>query len=213
MKGQGESGQADRDDLRSFLEEPASYAAVEHLEPCFDHAISRQACERLLADRRLNERLSGLLAQHYELPGMPAGAEQDLDPADRSIVLSDSQNIGEIVLRAGAIYWANTIAGTVLGREAAALHAALGSELCAFAVANKDLAGPRQPVEPSETLRDRIMADGWRCLAAWCRAIDPAISARFRLKLSPSAPLGEAEMPFAEIGPAVVRRVASPSLR
>ena len=209
MKGQGEFGQADQDGLRSFLEEPAAYAAVEHMELCFDHAISRQACERLLADRRLRRRLSDLLAKRFELPDMPAAAEKELDPIDRSVALSDSRGIGEIALRAGAIYWANTIAGTVLGREAAALHNALDGELCAFAVANKDLAGPRQSVEPFETLRDRIMADGWRCLAAWCRTVDAAIRTRFRLKLPPSAALDEAlEAPFAELGPAVVRRAA-----
>ncbi|WP_163266866.1 SctK family type III secretion system sorting platform protein [Chelativorans alearense] len=191
----------------AFLREPAAYAAPERLAPCFAGAVSWRGCERLLAEKRLRPRLSALLRRQYDLPSVINEAEEDFDPDDRLIALSSGERVADLVLRAGAIYWANTIAGAVLGREAAALRTALGGELCALAVANKDIAGPPQPIGPVETLRDRVEGDGWKCLAAWRHAVDPAIGARFRLKLPLSAPLDDApEESFAASGPAIVRR-------
>ncbi|MCT7376836.1 Yop proteins translocation protein K [Chelativorans salis] len=193
----------------SFLREPAAYADPERLALCFMGKISNRACERLLANGRLHGRLSTLLAEYYALARLPDDDAHTADNADRRIALWNVDRLSNLILQSGAIYWSDVLASTILGREAAALRAVFNGELTTFAVANKDLAGPPQPIEPIETLKERVEADGWRCLAAWCHAVDPAIGARFRLKLPPTTPLEEIPAPpFVETGPEIVRRAA-----
>ncbi|WP_274425133.1 SctK family type III secretion system sorting platform protein [Chelativorans sp. YIM 93263] len=209
MTRSSEAGTDEPHVWRSFLQEPAAYADPEHLARSFNHAVSPAGCKRLLQSERLHERLSELLNDHFELPAPSATPESDVDEADRRVASTSRERLDEIVLRAGAVYWGNVLAGTILGRNAAALREVLNTELSTFAVANKDLAGPMQPLEPLETLRERIEADGWRCLAAWCEVVDPAISTRFRLKAPRSSPLQEAPAEsFNETGPAIIRRTA-----
>jgi hypothetical protein len=199
---------ADPVEWRSFMENPAGYAEPRRLAACFDDAISEAACERLLRTERLQMRLSQLLIEHHRLSGSAAFAQGDA--IDRTIALASAEYLDEIALRAGAIYWAGSLAGIIVSEKAAALHEALGEELCAFAVANRDLAGPVQSLEPVEGIRERVFADGWRCLGAWCHAISAAIGMRVRLKLPPDELIDGIPLPpFSEIGPGIVRRAAS----
>jgi coenzyme F420-reducing hydrogenase gamma subunit len=111
------------------------------------------------------------------------------------------------VRRAGAIYWANSIANTIKAADAAAFDAALGETLCVLALANRDLSGPMQPLTPYDRLGARVMEDGLRCLGAWCKAQCPGVGLRVRLKLAPNPALDDAvNRPFDEFGPAIVRR-------
>ena len=191
---------------RSFIDNPAVYVAPERLAACFGGAISVAACERMLATERLQVRLSALLAEQHAL------AEPDVhesDDLDRSVALASVDDLDDIALRSGAIYWAGALAGVILAQKAAALHDALGEELCAFAVASRDLAGPLQSLDPVEGIRERVLADGWRCLSAWCHALPAAIGMRVRLKLPPDDLIDATPPPsFAETGPAIVRRAA-----
>ncbi len=207
---QSREAQLDEPDVwGSFLREPAAYAHWEHLAQCFDQAVSLAGSKRLLQCERLRERLSEVLNVHFELPPFSAASEIEVDQVDRKIAAASPERLDDIALRAGAVYWGNVFAGTILGRNAAALREVLGADLSALAVANKDLAGPMQPLDPVETLRARIEADGWRCLAAWCEAVDPAIGVRFRLKVPLSSALQEAPPEsFYKTGPAIVRRTA-----
>lgn len=192
----------------AFMTEPARYIDAERLARCFGGALPSGLCVRMLAVPRLSDRLSGVIASHYRLP--PAAAEDQFDPADRAIGLAPAQNLPEIARRAGAIYWSAAIANTVLAREVSALQSAISETLCGFAVAHRELAGPEQPLAPFETLAERMSADGWLCLAAWCNAVDPAMGARTFLKLPAreglDAPLAE---PFVKLGPAIIRRAAA----
>ena len=109
--------------------------------------------------------------------------------------------------RAGAIYWANSIANTVRAADAAAFDAALGEALCVVALANRDLSGPMQPLTPYDQLGARVMADGMRCLGAWCKAQSPGVGLRVSLKLASNPALdGAVNSPFDELGPAILRR-------
>ncbi len=193
---------------RVFMDMPAAYAEPGRLAACLEGTVSRAACARLLGTERLHPRLSALIARHY---GLAAPLSPDtLDEADRAIALAPADRLAEIARRAGAIHWSASLAAAVLAREVEALHAELGEELCAFAIANRDLSGPRQPVEPLDGIADRIAVDGWRCLGAWCRAVPAAVGARVRLKLVAGALLDDApDAPFAETGPALVRRARS----
>lgn len=188
-----------------FMASPADYAKPQRLAVCFDGAISEAACERLLRTERLRTRLSTLLLEHYQL----SGSAESVGEIDQIIAPATSEDLEEIALRAGAIYWADSFAGIILGHKAAALHEALGEEVCAFAVANRDLAGREQPLDSVQSIRERVLADGRRCLGAWCHAAPTAIGGRVRLKLQSDELIdGVVVPPFAEIGPAIVRRAA-----
>jgi hypothetical protein len=170
---------------------------------CFDGMLDPELCARLQTSRRLEERLSDLIHSRYGLARTIAA--EDVSDIDRLIALASSEQLAELVRRAGAIYWANSIANTVRAADAAAFDAALGETLCVVALANRDLSGPMQPLAPYDQLGRRVIEDGLRCLGAWCRAQSPGIG----LRVSPNPALDDAvNPPFDELGPAIMRRTA-----
>jgi len=188
----------------AFISNPASYTDAARLAECFGGAIGGAACERMRQSRRLQERLSKLLLKHY---GLSCAVDEPADEVDRTIALLPGEELEELALRSGAIYRAGSIAAVIDGREAAALQAALGADICSFAVANRDLAGPVQSLEPLEEVYDSVHADGLSCLGAWCQTMPRDTSMRVRLKLMPHELVDQtAAAPFAEVGPAIVRR-------
>jgi hypothetical protein len=191
-----------------LMAEPAQYIQPSLLAPCFGDGFPVGLCERMLATPRLAGRLSGVILSHYDL--LPAKGEEHFDLADRIVAIAPPQTLPEIARRAGAIYWSATIANTVLAREVNALQSHVGEALCSFAIRHRGLAGPEQTLAPFDTLSERITADGWRCFAAWCAAVDPAIGIRTRLKLPPQNGLDASlAASFAESGPAIIRRAAA----
>jgi hypothetical protein len=189
----------------AFVTQPAFYIEPSRLAVCFDGMVSPELCARLGTSLRLEERLSGLVLSRYGLAR--AIAVEDVSDTDRSIALASGQPLAELVRRAGAIYWANSIANTVRAADVAAFDAALGEALCVVALANRDLSGPIQPLTPYDQLGTRVMEDGLRCLGAWCKAQTAGVGARVRLKLAPNPALDDAvKRPFDEFGPAIVRR-------
>ena len=191
----------------AFVTQPALYIEPSRLAVCFDGMVGPELCARLKASRRLEARLSDLVHSRYALARTIAA--EDVSDIDRSIALASSEQLGELVRRAGAIYWANSIANTVRAADAAAFDAALGETLCVLALANRDLAGPMQPLTPYDQLGARVMEDGLRCLGAWCMAQSPGVGLRVRLKHAPNPALDDAvNPPFDELGPAIVRRAA-----
>ncbi|MDX8496128.1 SctK family type III secretion system sorting platform protein [Mesorhizobium sp. VK22B] len=196
--------QAASAEWQAFLCNPAGYTDAARLAPCFGGTIGEAACERMRQSPRLQERLSKLLVDHY---GLSCAADEPADEADRAIALLPGEELEELALRAGAIYRAGSIAAVIDGREAAALQAALGADICSFAVANRDLAGPVKSLEPLEEVYDSVHADGLSCLGAWCQAMPRDTSMRVRLKLMPHGRVDQtAAAPFAEVGPAIIRR-------
>ena len=187
------------------MTQPARYIEPSRLAVCFDGMLGVELCARLKVSRRLEERLSDLVYSRYGLArGIAAEAVSD---TDRSIALAPPEQLAELVRRAGAIYWANSIANTVRAADAAAIDAALGEALCVVALANRDLSGPMQPLTPYDQLGARVMEDGLRCLGAWCKAQSPGVGLRVRLKLAPNPALDDAvNRPFDELGPAIMRR-------
>jgi len=188
----------------AFVTQPALYIEPSRLAVCFDGMVGPDLCARLRTSLRLEERLSGLVHSRYGLAR--AIAVEDVSDTDRLIALATPEQLSEVVRRAGAIYWANSIANTVRAADAAAFDAALG-ELCVVALANRDLSGPMQPLTPYDRLGTRVIEDGLRCLGAWCKAQTAGVGTRVRLKLAPNPALDDAvKRPFDELGPAIVRR-------
>jgi hypothetical protein len=191
----------------AFVTQPALYIEPSRLAVCFDGMVDPELCGLLRSSPRLEERLSDLVHSRYGLARTIAA--EDVSDADRSIALASSEQLAEVVRRAGAIYWANSIANTVRAADAAAFDAALGERLCVVALANRDLSGPMQPLAPYDQLGRRVMEDGLRCLGAWCKAQSPGVGLRVSLKLAPNPALDDVvNSPFDEFGPAIVRRAA-----
>ena len=189
----------------AFVTQPALYIEPSRLAVCFDGMVAPELCARLKTSLRLEQRLSGLVHSRYGLAR--AIAVEDVSDTDRLIALASPEQLAEVVRRAGAIYWANSIANTVRAADAAAFDAALGEALCVVALANRDLSGPMQPLTPYDRLGTRVMEDGLRCLGAWCKAQTAGVGTRVRLKLAPNPTLDDAvKRPFDELGPAIVRR-------
>jgi len=193
-------------DWEAFFAHPALYIDVSRLADCFDGQLGVDLCARLKTSRRLKERLSALVCSRYGLARSPATETSDID---RSIALRPAEQLNELTRRAGAIYWADSIANTILAADAAAVDSALGAALCAVALAHRDLSGPMRPLTPYDQLGLRVMEDGLRCLGAWCGTQPDGVGTRVRLKLAASLALdGPTEPPFDNLGPAIVRRAA-----
>lgn len=189
----------------AFVTQPARYIEPSRLAVCFDGLVDSELCGRLMSSSRLEERLSSLVQSRYGLASTIAA--EDVSDIDRSIALASSEQLAELVRRAGAIFWANSIANTVRAADAAAFDAALGETLCVLALANRDLSGPMQPLAPYDRLGQRVVEDGLRCLGGWCNAQGAGVGLRVRLKLPPHTALDDAvNSPFDELGPAIMRR-------
>ncbi|TGT60946.1 hypothetical protein, partial [Mesorhizobium sp. M2E.F.Ca.ET.166.01.1.1] len=126
----GRSEQAANPQWQAFMSGLASYADAARLAECFDGTISEAACQRMLQSQRLHERLSKLLLERYWLS---YADDEPSDELDRAIALSSGEELEELALRSGAIYWAGSLAAVIDGRQADALQAALGPDLCTFA--------------------------------------------------------------------------------
>lgn len=193
---------------RAFLEQPILYIDPERMSVCFNGHIGPDLAERLLASSRLRERLSQIVRGHYALP-LGLGV-YDVEDEDMAIAMATPDILVQIVPRAGAIYWAAAIANTVYAADVAALQAEIGEDLCTYALKHRDLAGPEAAFPALDTAAERIAESGWRCLSAWCEALDPAINARVRLKLPPIDSFdGPPPAELAEIGPKIIRRAAA----
>jgi hypothetical protein len=195
-------------DWETFMRQPAAYIDAARLAICLDNEFSAELCGRLQGAGRLRDRLSALIKTHYALA---APVEEDaVDELDRTIALAPCERLADVVRRAGAIYWANAIANVLLAEKVSQLHEQLGEAICAFALANRDLSGPHQVLEPVADAGARVTEAGERCFAAWCQSLCDAVAVRVQLKLPPRQGLdGPPGIPFAEIGPSIVRRVAA----
>lgn len=191
-------------DWQEFWSNPAGYADAGWLSDCFDGQIGFEACERMLETPRLQPRLSKLLAERHGLAAR--GLARLPEQVDQQIALLSGDELERLALRAGAIYWANSLAAIIDGRQASAIQVALGPELCTSAVANRDISGPAKSLEPLDGLSGRIFADGLSCLESWLQDVPPQLASRVRLKLANGLPgLGDARQ-VAELGARILRR-------
>jgi hypothetical protein len=191
-----------------LMTRPDRYINEHRLAACLDGCFPAEACDKLKASSRLQDRLSDIIRSRYLLTGW-IDPEQ-CNEADRVIALASGERLTEIAIRAGAIFWSTEIARVVLSKHVAILHRELGESTCTFAVANRDLAGPVRRLKLVGDLIALAREDGWRCLSAWCHAQPQGVSMRVRLKLPPLATFDRApRRPFIEAGPAIVRRAAN----
>ena len=195
-------------DWDTFMRQPAAYIDAARLAVCLENQFSAELCGRLQDAGRLRDRLSALIKTHYALAAPVK--EDGVGELDRDIALSPFERLADVVRRAGAIYWANAIANVLLAEKVTQLHEQLGEAVCAFALANRDLSGPDEVLEPVADVGARVTEAGERCFAAWRQSLSDAVAARVWLKLPPRRGFdGPPGIPFAEIGPSIVRRAAA----
>jgi hypothetical protein len=189
----------------TLMHRPVTYIDPARLAACFGGTITTALCERLGAAERLHDRLSAMIVAFYAL-------KAPLDPGttaadDRRVALTPPERTGDLVRRAGAIFYAGAIASAVRADDVRRLRAYLGESLYAFALANRDLSGPSRSLVLGPAT-DVIEEHGLRCLSAWCRSQPEAVGARVRLKSPPSPALDGLDTSVIDIGPAIVRRAA-----
>jgi hypothetical protein len=193
---------------QAFINEPASYVDDSRLPAALGGEIGADLAQRLRGCERVGTRLSALIVQRH---GLSENVSADgMAAEDLKIAVAPSDALRQIVLRAGAVLWSSAIANAVRGREAAAIDAAIGDGVRSFAIAHRAPGGVDKVLEPFDTLRERIMADGWRCYAGWCDAMPVAIGERARLKMPAEADAATAPASlYTEVGPAVIRLAAA----
>lgn len=193
---------------QTFINEPASYVDDGRLSAALGGEIGPELAQRLRGCERIGARLSALIVQRQGLSGDVRA--DGIAAEDRKIAVALPDELLEIVLRAGAILWSSAIANAVRGREAAAVDAAIGADIRSFAIAHRAPGSVDKVLEPFDTLRDRILIDGWRCYAGWCEAMPVNIGQRARLKM-PADDDAAAEPAglYTEVGPAVIRLAAA----
>jgi hypothetical protein len=195
-------------DWATLMNSPAIYIDVARLAACFDGRVSVSVCERLRGATRLQDRLSKIISDFYALAA-PVAPEV-VARADRQVALLPLARLGDLVRRAGAVYWAAAIANMVRAEEVRWLRDKLGEGPCTFALANRNLAGPPKKLELVEGAGGLIAEDGMRCLGAWCQSQPEAVGGRVRLKSAAHPALDDrVARPFDEIGPAIIRCAAS----
>ena len=192
---------------QTFMSEPASYVADDRLAITLGGEVGPSLAKHLRGCGRLTARVSALIIQRG---GLPAPIEpEELGADDRKIATASPDQLTSIVLRAGAILWSGAIANAVRGREVAAIEAALGAELRSFAIEHRTPGGLDRTLEPFDTLKQRVMEDGWRCYVGWCEAMPPAVGLRARMKMpgDPDPVAGDAAL-YSSVGPAILRLAA-----
>jgi hypothetical protein len=191
-------------DWATLMNRPVAYIDATRLATCFGGSIRVGLCERLLAVGRLQDRLSAIINNFYGLAA-PVGPD-DASPSDQRVTLLPAGKTRDLVRRAGALYWANSIANTVRAEDVRRLRGRLGDALYAFAIANRHLSASSRTPDLADATDARIDEDGMRCLGAWCQSQPEAVGGRVRLKSPASAALdGSVDIPFNEIGPAIIR--------
>jgi hypothetical protein len=191
-------------DWATLMSRPAAYIDVSRLAACFGGTIGIRLCERLRNTGRLQNRLSAMISDFYALAA-PLSPET-VSLADQKVALLPLGKTSDLICRAGATYWANTIANAVRADEVRRLRARLGEALYAFALANRHLSGPCRKLDLTDEVDVLVAEDGMRCFGAWCEQQPEAIGGRVRLKTPASLALdGGADGPFGEIGSAIIR--------
>lgn len=194
-------------DWATLMNSPPAYIDATRLAACFGGRIGVRLCERLRGAIRLQDRLSATISAFYAL-APPVGPDA-VSPADQKVAMLPAASVGDVVRRAGAVYWANAIANAVRAEEVRWLSERLGEATRIFALENRRLSGPPEKLDMADGAEARIVGDGVRCLAAWCQSQPAAIGGRVRLKSPPSPALdGVVPSPFNTIGPAIVRCAA-----
>lgn len=151
-----------------LLARPLDFIAREHLIECFCGAVTAEQLQSLQHSPRFQERLLRLVMLHFNLPtlnAMPVPDERDLPG-----LLLASSTFERLPRMCGAVWHAATLSREIRKEAVTELRHALGNDVYALALANRDLAGAADLLREPARLIEAIDHDGRLCVGAWWRS-------------------------------------------
>ena len=185
---------------------PISYVDDLRLQSCLKATLSGDTLGKLRGSRRLRDRLSKRLRDHYRLESCNL---QSLREADRRLLRSEPEEVSRILRCAGSA-WIGGYLKTIVTPEALRpVLEALGREAYDFALAHPELSAGTGWEIPPGLLRQTVDWLGLRSLIAWSASVHPApVFARIRLMLPPSEAVDRPPNAHEKMfGPRIIKRI------
>lgn len=185
---------------------PARFVHPERIVACYDGAITLDIARDLQCSDRVQQQLTILLMDHFELSALPDLTH--LDDADLALMTASFEQIGDLVSLAGAVFWSHVFASEIRTSEVAAMKRRFGETIFQTAIAHRDLAGNLPGPDDLAALEALMASDGLRCIASWHEALPARIGAWARLRHA-SDSLPSPDTTHGKFGPAIIRRLAA----
>lgn len=173
-----------------------------------EQGVPAAAGGHLLASARLQPRLAELLIERLALAPCPAEA---FAADEARIALLEGADLARLIACCGAIWHGRRLRHVILGADLAALDGKVDAGLRRIALGCLDLAAEPEGELTIPELLAAIEQAGSACLDAFAQTLPPALGARLRLKLPPSAANADEAVAAAlrERGAAVAARAAA----
>lgn len=195
-------------DWTDMMAAPARYVHPERIVACYNGAITIEIATNLQASKRIQRHLAILLTDHFELSALPDLAQ--LDEADLILMTSPADQISDLVLLAGAIFWSHVFASEIRTNEVAEMKRRVGETGFQRALANRDLASNLPGPDDLGALEAMVTSDGLGCIAGWHEALPARIGAWARLKhANDSVLMPSLDAAHRKLGPLIMRRLAA----
>lgn len=195
-------------DWTNMIAAPARYVHTERIVACYNGAIPIETAMKLQASKRIQRHLAILLTDHFELSALPELAQ--LDEADLILMTSRAEQISDLVLPAGAIFWSHVFASEIRTNEVAEMKRRVGETGFQTALANRDLASNLPGPDDLGALEALVTSDGLGCIAGWHDALPAHLRPWARLKhANDSVLMPSPEAAHRKLGPSIMRRLAA----
>lgn len=139
--------------------------------------------ERLVATRRVERRLAGLLRARAGLGPLSAAT---IEPDILHVAGLDRDGLVQLARLVGAIWHGASLARLMLREEVVAMHEAIGQATHAEVYRWRERWVAASQGLPIESLRERLEQSGWQAIGAWLLAVPEPVSKRVMLRLDPS---------------------------
>jgi hypothetical protein len=195
-------------DWTDMMAAPARYVHPERIVACYNGAITIEIATRLRASKRIQRHLAILLTQHFELSALPDLAQPD--DADLLLMTSPAEQISDLVLLAGAIFWSHIFASEIRTNAVAEMKRRVGETGFQRALANRDLASNLPGPNDLCALEAMVTNDGLGCIAGWHDALAARLRPWARLKHANDSGLTPSlNAAHRKLGPLIMRRLAA----
>lgn len=187
---------------------PARLVHPQRIVSCYEDALTLDVAVKLQACDRVQPQLALLVAEQFGLA--QSSALLDLAPEDLALMRLAPAQLDELVVIAGAAYWAHVFAAEIRTSEVALMKQAIGEAAFKFALANRDLAGHLAHPGSTDNLIAAVRRDGLHCIGSWHASLPGGLAGWARLKHASDKEV----QPFAEeaqraLGLAIMNRLAA----
>lgn len=186
-----------------FEASPVRYIHPDRVSEWLPHLPADLAGE-LVANPRLQPRLSDIIVAHYDL-----GACSWQSDIDCAIAALSEQQFSRLIEAAGAI-WHGRVFARLIGKSAIQNALSIIDERTFRLAVAKFSFAPAADDDQASTCdipkKEAVESEGKLCLAAWLSVQPVPISKRVALKFSPTFVFGEPTPKHNVYGPAIVRK-------